>query len=84
MRLGASIAVQVDQVTFGLESQNDGVVDLLDSWNPPTEQIFFRLPELICGERLRDDIRSQFARYVVTNSPAGMRAWARELAGGGR
>lgn len=82
MCLGAAITLGVERVFYGLASPNDGGVELLAQWRPPVEQQFFRRPREIRGGFQGDAVRRQFAGYAEGSGPAGMRAWARELAGG--
>jgi len=77
MCIGAAITLGVDRIWFGLESPNDGAVELLDSWNPPVEQPFFCRPKEIKGGFHREAIQQQFARYaLIESAPKGMREWA--------
>jgi len=76
MCMGAAITMGVDRVWFGLESPNDGAVELLEQWNPPVEQPFFSRPQEILGGIHREAVQEQFARYATSSAPAGMREWA--------
>lgn len=80
MCLGAAITLGVERVLYALESPNDGAVDLLNAWDPPTEQPFFKRPTHIEGGIRRDRSQELFAQYADGDGPAGMRAWARDLA----
>ncbi|PQZ93726.1 deaminase [Arthrobacter sp. MYb227] len=79
MCMGAAITLGVDRVWFGLESPNDGAVELLEQWRPPVEQPFFRRPQEILGGIHRTAVQDQFARYATSSAPAGMREWAHGL-----
>jgi tRNA(adenine34) deaminase len=81
MCLGAAITLGVERVWYALESPNDGAHELLGHWSPPVEQPFFQRPAEIVGGIRRDEARALFARYADGGGPAGMRAWARSLAG---
>lgn len=83
MCMGAAMTLGIERVWFGLESPHDGAVALLDRWDPPRELPFFRRPAEITGGVHRNRVRQQFARFAgLESAPAGMRAWARGLAGG--
>lgn len=79
MCMGTAITLGIERVWFGLESPNDGAVDLLNHWDPPVEQLFFRRPREIVGGIHRAAIRAQFSRYARSSGPAGMREWAHGL-----
>lgn len=80
MCIGAAITLGVENIWFGLESPNDGAAALLEHWNPPIEQTFFRKPRQIRGGFHRDVVRRQFAAYAASSGPVGMREWASGLA----
>ncbi|HET9894050.1 MAG TPA: deaminase [Streptosporangiaceae bacterium] len=81
MCIGAAMTLGVDRVLFGLESPDDGGVELLDHWNPAAELPFFRRPE-ITGGYFRAEVKDQFARFAALESaPEGMRRWALGMAG---
>lgn len=79
MCMDAAITLGIDRVWFGLESPNDGAVELLEQWQPPYEQPFFSRPQEIIGGIHRKAVQDQFARYAVSSAPAGMREWAKGL-----
>lgn len=79
MCMGAAITLGIERVWFGLESPNDGAIALLEQWQPPVEQPFFRRPREIIGGLHRATNKDQFARYSVSSGPAGMGGWAGEL-----
>lgn len=80
MCLGAAITLGVERVYYALESPNDGAVELLAQWDPPTEQPFFRRPSEIRGGFLRSESQQLFRRYAEGDGPDGMRTWAAGLA----
>jgi tRNA(adenine34) deaminase len=80
MCLGAAITLGVDHVFYALESPNDGAAGLLDLWNPPVEQPFFRRPTVIRGGVQRTAAQELFAQYADGDGPGGMRGWCRGLA----
>jgi tRNA(adenine34) deaminase len=80
MCIGAAITLGINRIWYGLESPNDGAVELLNHWHPPKEQPFFCRPQEIKGGFLREEIQNQFARYaLIKSAPKGMRMWALEL-----
>lgn len=80
MCIGAAITLGIEKIWFGLESPNDGAVELLSRWDPPIEQTYFCRPKEIQGGFHRDKVRNQFARYAaIESAPRGMREWARGL-----
>lgn len=77
MCIGAAITLGIKRIWFGLESPNDGAVELLAHWHPPIEQPYFCRPEEIKGGYHRKEIQEQFARYAaLAAAPKGMREWA--------
>ncbi|MFF2082459.1 nucleoside deaminase [Nocardia sp. NPDC058176] len=79
MCLGAAITLGVTRVWFALESPNDGGVELVRSWAPPTELAFFAKPREVLGGIHREEARALFAEYASGTGPVGMREWARSL-----
>ena len=80
MCLGAAITLGVQRVYYALESPNDGAVDLLALWSPPSEQPFFSRPGEIRAGFHRARSAQLFQRYAEGDGPTGMRAWAAGLA----
>lgn len=81
MCLGAAITLGVERVVYALESPNDGGHALVDTWEPPVEQPFFRRPATVSGGHLREESRRLFRAYARGDGPAGMRTWAAGLGG---
>ncbi len=80
MCLGAAITLGIQNVYYALESPNDGAHKLIESWDPPQMQDYFKAPDVIKGGFHRQQAIDQFAWYAEGDGPAGMREWARSLA----
>lgn len=79
MCMGAAITLGVSNVVYGLESPNDGAVELIKHWNPPVMQSFFATPTRIVGGVYRERARLQFETYAHGSGSKGMREWALSL-----
>jgi tRNA(adenine34) deaminase len=80
MCLGAAMALQVDEIYFGLEAPSDGAAGLAAVWRPAAPDMkFSQIPPLVGGIHRRR-CRDQFARFVARAPESGFRTWACALA----
>ena len=79
MCLGAAMSFGVGEIVYALESEGDGAVGLVQSWERAEEDIpGYRVPKIRSGV-LRQESMRLFEEYVRRETPGPMRDWAATL-----
>jgi tRNA(adenine34) deaminase len=79
MCMGAAMSFLLDEIACGLESPEDGAVELVRVWVRKEEDIpGYQIPKIV-GGLLREESICLFKAYVARHETGPMREWAETL-----